>query len=63
MKGPRLHLRSRGPSLDGDGEDTDYEDVFELLSPDERRLTGRLLDEDGQWRDFMVTTFHRKAGG
>lgn len=56
----RLHLRSRGPSFDVEGEETDYDDVFEILSPDERRLTGRLRGADGQWRDFTVTHYRRK---
>ncbi|HVL43128.1 MAG TPA: DUF1579 family protein [Brevundimonas sp.] len=57
----RLHMRSRGPSFDVEGEETDYDDVFEILSPDERRLTGRLVGQDGQWRDFTVTDYRRKA--
>lgn len=56
----RLHMRSRGPSFDLEGEETDYDDVFEILSPDERRLTGRLLGLDGQWRDFTTTAYRRK---
>lgn len=57
----RLHMRSRGPSFDIEGEETDYDDVFEILSPDERRLTGRVLGQDGQWRDFTTTTYRRKT--
>lgn len=57
----KLHLRSRGPSFDVEGEETDYDDVWEILSPDERRLTGRLVGRDAQWRDFMVTNYRRKA--
>jgi len=55
-----LHMRSRGPSFDVEGEETDYHDVFEILSPDERRLTGRLLGQDGRWRDFTTTIYRRK---
>ena len=54
-----LHLRSRGPSFDAEGEETNYDDVFEIISPDERRLTGRLLGGDGQWRDFTTTRYRR----
>lgn len=57
----KLHMRSRGPSFDVEGAETDYDDVFEIISPDERRLTGRLVGQDGQWRDFMVTTYRRKS--
>lgn len=56
----RLHMRSRGPSFDVEGEETEYDDVFEILSPDTRRLTGRVLGHDGQWRDFTTTTYRRK---
>jgi hypothetical protein len=57
----RLRLASRGRSLDDDG-DTDYEDVFEIISADERRVIGRLLGRNGEWRDFMVTTYRRVGG-
>lgn len=57
----RLHLRSRGPSFDGDGQETDYDDIWEVLSPDERRLTSRVVGPDGEWRDFCVTDYRRKV--
>ena len=57
----RLHLRSRGPSYDVEDEMADYEDVFEAVSKDERRLTSRTLGPDGQWRDFMTATYRRKG--
>ncbi len=57
----RLHLRSRGPSFDVEGEETDYVDVLEIVSPDERTLTGRLKGADGQWRDFLVARYRRKT--
>lgn len=57
----RLHMRSRGPSFDVEGIETDYDDVFEITSPNERRLTGRLMGQDGQWRDFTVTNYRRQA--
>lgn len=57
----RLHLRSRGPSFDVEGETADYDDVFEIISPDVRRHVGRLLGADGQWTDFMTTTYRRRS--
>lgn len=57
----KLHLKSRGPSFDVEGEDADYDDVFEVASPDARSMTSRTTGADGQWRDFMVTTYRRKA--
>jgi hypothetical protein len=56
----KLHLKSRGPSFDVEGEMTDYDDVFEVAGPDERRMTSRMVGPEGQWRDFMVTDYRRK---
>lgn len=60
VKDGRLVLASRGPRMDGTGGETDYQDIWEILSPNERRLTGRLLGADGEWRDFTVTDYRRK---
>lgn len=57
----RLRLASRGPSYDVEGEIADYEDVFETLSPDRRRMTGRIKGKDGTWRDFTLTEYRRKT--
>lgn len=57
----KLHLESRGPGFDVEGGESDYDDVFEVVSPDERRMTGRLAGPDGQWRDFMITTYRRNT--
>ena len=57
----RLHLRARGPSFDVEGEIADYDDVLEIVSPAEMRMTGRMLGADGRWRDFTVSTFQRKG--
>lgn len=61
LEGEHLVLHSRGPRMDGTGDLTDYQDVWEILSPDERRLTGRILERDGRWRDFTVTDYRRKS--
>lgn len=55
----RLHLRSRGPDMEGQGGTCDYDDVFEIVSNDERHSFGRVKDENGQWRDFSRTTYRR----
>lgn len=57
----RLRLASRGPSYDVEGEFADYEDVFETLSPDARRMIGRIRSPDGTWRDFTVTEYRRRT--
>ena len=56
----RLHLKSRGPSFGAAGEVADYDDVFEIVSADERRMISRMLGKDDQWRDFMITDYRRK---
>lgn len=56
-----MHLLSRGPRFDGGDGETDYDDVFETLTPDTRRTTGRFRDADGQWRDFCRTDYRRKT--
>lgn len=55
----RLHLQSRGPSFDVEGEEADYDDVFEIVSPDHRRQWGRVRGADGRWRDFSETEYRR----
>lgn len=57
----RLHLRSRGPDMEGKGGEADYDDVFEIVSQDERRSIGRIRDPDGNWRDFSQSTYRRKG--
>lgn len=60
-EGDRMVLKSRGPRFDGMEGETDYEDVWEILTPDERVLTGRVLGDDGQWRDFNETRYRRRS--
>lgn len=57
----KLHLYSRGPDMEGKGGEADYDDVFEIVSPDERRSVGRVKDADGVWRDFSRTVYRRKG--
>lgn len=59
IEGDRMTLASRGPRLDGAPGEADYQDVWDVVSRDERVLTGRVRDDDGQWRDFMVTRYRR----
>lgn len=59
--GDRMVLASRGPRFDGQPGETDYEDVWEILSEDERVTRGRVKGDDGQWSDFNITRYRRKA--
>ena len=59
VTGDRMTLSSRGPDMDtGDGL-TDYEDVWDIVSEDERTTTSRIKGADGRWRDFSVTRYRR----
>lgn len=55
----RLHLRSRGPDMEGEGGQAEYDDVFEIVSHDERRSVGRVREANGSWRDFSRTVYRR----
>lgn len=55
-----LHLYSRGPDMTGGGGETDYVDVFEIVSSDARRSLGRVKAADGSWQDFSRTTYRRR---
>lgn len=57
----RLHLLSHGPDMQGQGSEAEYDDVFEIVSPDERRSIGRVKAADGTWQDFSRTTYRRKG--
>jgi hypothetical protein len=54
-----LTLQSEGPSISGDGKITQYKDVIELQSEDQRVLTSYACGDDGQWQKFVVTHYRR----
>lgn len=56
----RLHLVGHGPDMQGQGSETEYDDVFEIVSGNERRSVGRVRTADGTWKDFSRTTYRRK---
>lgn len=60
VEGDRLVLTSRGPRMDGTEGETEYQDIWEIVSSDERRLTGRVPGADGHWRDFTTTSYRRR---
>ena len=57
--GTTLNLDCMGPSMRGDGKLLPYRDVIEVLSDDERLLRGTVKEDDGSWREFMVTRYRR----
>jgi hypothetical protein len=59
-EGRVLTLNSTGPSMAGDGTTTQYQDIIELVSPDHRTLTARMLEAVGTWKEFMTMTYRRR---
>lgn len=45
--GKVLTLDTEGPSFAGDGKLARYQDIIEIVSADERRLSSRVLRDDG----------------
>lgn len=58
--GKVLTLDTEGPSFTGEGL-SKYQDVIEIVSPDERTLRSRQLGADGQWHHFMFARYRRVA--
>src|SRR5690606_24546071 len=58
--GRKLHLHSEGPAFDGTDRMQAYRDTIEVVSDDERLLRGATRGDDGQWNEFMLTTYRRK---
>lgn len=59
--GRTITLDTEGPRFDEGGGTARYQDVIELVSDDERTLRSRVLGADGQWHEFMVATYRRRA--
>ncbi|MEX2535071.1 MAG: DUF1579 domain-containing protein [Trueperaceae bacterium] len=57
--GTTLNLDCEGPSMNGDGRMLPYRDVIEVRSDDHRILRGMVKEDDGSWREFMVTHYRR----
>lgn len=58
--GKVLTLDAEGPSFAGDGTMAKYQDIFEILGPDDRTLKSQVRGDDGQWRQFMTARYRRK---
>ena len=58
--GKVLTLDTEGPNMT-DGTMTKYQDIHSVVGPDERTLTSRALDAEGNWSDFMTATYRRIA--
>lgn len=54
-----LPLKCKGPRFDGKPGLSDYEDVIDIVSPNEYYLRGRIKQDDGTWVEFMKTRYTR----
>jgi len=55
-----LTLETEGPSMDGRGRMVKYKDVMEIRSDNHRVLSSHVLDEDGNWWQFMTAHYRRR---
>ena len=58
--GNSLILYSDGPSMSGEDTLAKYKDVIELKSNNHRVMTSHVLNNDGQWHQFMTVNYHRR---
>ncbi len=56
-----LSLQSTGPSHKDDGTMANYIDAVTIVSDDHRIFSSRTQGDDGTWKDFMVSHYHRVA--
>jgi hypothetical protein len=60
LEGNQLVLESEGPDMTGAGGMARYRDVVELVSDDERTLTGNVQGADGSWTPMMTARYRRR---
>jgi hypothetical protein len=56
-----LTLECEGPDMQVPGRISQYRDIYEWLSDDLRVFRSQVLDENGQWVEFMATRYRRTA--
>ncbi|OPZ83946.1 MAG: hypothetical protein BWY76_02054 [bacterium ADurb.Bin429] len=56
-----LTLDTEGPNMMAEGALARFQDITEFVSDDHRILTSRMLDENGQWHQFMTAHYRRKT--
>jgi hypothetical protein len=57
-----LTLSSVGPDFETPGQTRRYQDVIEIQDADHRTLTGRMLDDEGEWQELMRVSYRRVPG-
>ena len=54
-----LTLDCTGPSSDDPETDGEFQDVYTVVSPNERRMQSQMRQDDGSWLVFMEATYTR----
>jgi hypothetical protein len=57
--GTILTLESEGPSFAGDGTTSKYLDIIEFQGENQRTLSSKYQDGEGNWIPFMKSTYRR----
>jgi hypothetical protein len=55
-----LTLESEGPSFTDDKKLSQYRDLLEYKSDDQRTMSSEVLGDDGKWKRFMVMSYRRR---
>lgn len=59
-RGRILILETEGPAMTEGSETDRYRDVFHVVDHDHRFTAAEVLQENGEWKEFMRTEFTRK---
>ncbi len=59
--GKVLTLKTQGPCLHEGGRIAKFEEVIEIVGPDEKTFTSRMQNADGEWQTLMVIRYQRKT--
>jgi hypothetical protein len=57
--GQILTLNTEGPSITDDGTTAKYQETIEMVRDDHRIFRSRVLGDDGQWQEFLVSHYRR----
>ena len=59
--GKKLTLAAEGPDVcgGGDGATANYQDIIEFISDNERTLTSRMQNKDGNWNEIMRARYRK----
>jgi hypothetical protein len=55
-----LTLDAEGPSFAAPTKMAKYQDIIEIVSPDQHILRSQFLGDDGKWKPFMTAHYRRK---